>query len=113
MTPNLPTRARAIVVGGGLAGTSTAYHLAALGWEDVLLLEQNALGAGTTHHAAGAVGRLRVNGSLARMNDRSAQLYERLEAETGLPTAYRRVGGLAMAQTEERMAQLRRTGAMA
>ena len=53
------------------------------GWTDVLLLEQNALGAGTTWHAAGAVGRLRVTGSLARMNDRSARLYARIEAETG------------------------------
>jgi sarcosine dehydrogenase len=113
MSTDLPNSARAIVVGGGLAGTSTAYHLAALGWSDVLLLEQNQLGGGTTWHAAGAVGRLRVTGSLARMNDRSAKLYERLESETGVETGYTTVGGLALAQTEERMAQLRRTGAMA
>jgi glycine cleavage system aminomethyltransferase T/glycine/D-amino acid oxidase-like deaminating enzyme len=110
---DLPTAVRAVVVGGGIAGTSVAYHLAALGWRDVLLLEQNELSAGTTWHAAGAVGRLRVTGSLARMNDRSAKLYERLEAETGVPTGYKQVGGLALAQREERMTQLRRTGAMA
>jgi 4-methylaminobutanoate oxidase (formaldehyde-forming) len=113
MTTDLETAVRAIVVGGGIAGTSVAYHLAALGWQDVLLLEQNGLGAGTTWHAAGAVGRLRVTGSLARMNDRSAKLYQRLEAETGVATGYKQVGGLALAQTEDRMAQLRRTGSMA
>ncbi|MDT4939333.1 MAG: hypothetical protein QOG80_3004 [Pseudonocardiales bacterium] len=114
MSPSdLPNAARAVVVGGGIAGTSVAYHLAALGWRDVLLLEQNELSAGTTWHAAGAVGRLRVTGSLARMNDRSAKLYERLEAETGVPTGYKQVGGLALARREERMTQLRRTGAMA
>jgi 4-methylaminobutanoate oxidase (formaldehyde-forming) len=113
MTTDLPAEARVVVVGGGIAGCSVAYHLAALGWTDVLLLEQNELGAGTTHHAAGAVGRLRVTGSLARMNDRSASLYQRLEAETGVPTGYKQVGGLALAQREERMAQLRRTGSMA
>ena len=66
MTTDLPTAARAVVVGGGIAGTSVAYHLAGLGWRDVLLLEQNELSAGTTWHAAGAVGRLRVTGSSAR-----------------------------------------------
>ena len=113
MSAELPRHARAIVVGGGIAGTSAAYHLAGEGWTDVLLLEQNALGAGTTWHAAGAVGRLRVTGSLARMNDRSARLYSQIEAETGVPVGYQRVGGLALAQQPERMAQLRRSASMA
>ena len=108
-----PQHARAVVVGGGIAGTSAAYHLAVEGWTDVLLLEQNALGAGTTWHAAGAVGRLRVTGSLARMNDRSARLYSQIEAETGVPVGYKRVGGLALAQRPERIAQLRRSASMA
>ena len=113
MTAELPKHARAVVVGGGIAGTSAAYHLAVEGWTDVLLLEQNALGAGTTWHAAGAVGRLRVTGSLARMNDRSARLYSQIEAETGVPVGYKRVGGLALAQRPERIAQLRRSASMA
>jgi 4-methylaminobutanoate oxidase (formaldehyde-forming) len=113
MTAELPRQARAIVVGGGIAGTAAAYHLAGEGWTDVLLLEQNALGAGTTWHAAGAVGRLRVTGSLARMNDRSAHLYSHIEAESGVPVGYKRVGGLALAQRAERMSQLRRSASMA
>jgi 4-methylaminobutanoate oxidase (formaldehyde-forming) len=113
VTAELQSSARAVVVGGGIAGASVAYHLASLGWRDVVLLEQNELGAGTTWHGAGAVGRLRMSSGLARMNERAAQLYGRLEAETGLPTGYRRVGGLALAQREERMAQLRRAISMA
>jgi 4-methylaminobutanoate oxidase (formaldehyde-forming) len=113
MTPELPRRTRVVVVGGGIAGTSAAYHLAGEGWTEVLLLEQNALGAGTTWHAAGAVGRLRVTGSLARMNDRSARLYAGIEETTGVAVGYKRVGGLALAQRPERMAQLRRSASMA
>jgi len=79
----------------------------------VLLLEQNALAAGTTWHAAGAVGRMRTSASLARLNDRSAQMYARMQAESGLPTGWMETGSFTIARTEERMIQLRRAAAMA
>ncbi|MBI2246029.1 MAG: GcvT family protein [Nocardioides sp.] len=109
----LPTRARAAVVGGGIVGTSVAYHLVRLGWTDVLLLEQGTLSCGTTWHAAGLVGPLRASESGTRLVQYSAELYAALEAETGLATGYRNVGGVIVARTPERMVQLRRTAANA
>ena len=106
-------RARVVVIGGGVVGCSTAYHLAKLGWTDVLLLEQGHLSGGTTWHAAGLVGPLRATESGTRLVQYSADLYDRLEAETGLATGYRNVGGVIVARTEERMVQLRRTAANA
>ena len=110
---DLPERARVVVVGGGVVGASTAYHLAHLGWTDVLLLEQGALSCGTTWHAAGLVGLLRASESGTRLVQHSADLYQRLEAETGLSTGYRPCGGLIVARTPERMTALRRTAATA
>ena len=110
---DLPQRARVVVVGGGVVGASTAYHLAHLGWTDVLLLEQGTLSCGTTWHAAGLVGLLRASESGTRLVQHSADLYQRLEAETGLATGYRQCGGLIVARTPERMTALRRTAATA
>jgi 4-methylaminobutanoate oxidase (formaldehyde-forming) len=110
---DLPTRARVVVVGGGVIGTSVAYHLTRLGWTDVLLLEQGRLSSGTTWHAAGLVGPLRASEGGTRLVQYSAELYARLEAETGLATGYRNVGGVIVARTEDRMVQLRRTAANA
>ena len=109
----LPARARVVVVGGGVVGTSVAYHLAKLGWTDVLLLEQGRLSSGTTWHAAGLVGQLRASESGTRLVQYSTQLYSELEAETGLSTGYKRCGGVTVARTEDRMTQLRRTAASA
>ena len=89
MTTDLPSRARVVIVGGGVIGTSTAYHLTRLGWTDVLLLEQGRLSGGTTWHAAGLVGPLRASESGTRLVQYSAELYARLEAETGLATGYK------------------------
>ncbi|HEU5036323.1 MAG TPA: FAD-dependent oxidoreductase [Nocardioides sp.] len=111
--PDLPTRARVVVVGGGVIGTSVAYHLTKLGWTDVLLLEQGTLSCGTTWHAAGLVGPLRASESGTRLVQYSAELYAALEAETGLATGYRNVGGVIVARSEDRMVQLRRTAANA
>lgn len=110
---DLPSRARVVVVGGGVIGTSVAYHLTKLGWTDVLLLEQGTLSCGTTWHAAGLVGPLRASESGTRLVQYSAELYDALEAETGLATGYRNVGGVIVARTEDRMVQLRRTAANA
>lgn len=109
----LPGEAQVVVVGGGIAGCSVAYHLTKLGFGDVVLLEQKALAGGTTWHAAGMVGRLRTSNSLTKINQYSAELYAGLEAETGHPTGWKQVGSLVVATSEERMTQLHRTAAMA
>ncbi|GAC1520151.1 MAG: FAD-dependent oxidoreductase [Marmoricola sp.] len=111
MSTNLPDRAQVVIVGGGVIGTSVAYHLTKLGWTDVVLLEQGQLSSGTTWHAAGLVGPLRASESGTRLVQYSARLYAELEAETGLATGYRNVGGLVLARTPDRMVQLARTAA--
>ena len=112
-TTQLPARARVVIIGGGVIGASVAYHLAQLGWTDVLLLEQGQLSCGTTWHAAGLVGQLRASESGTRLVQYSTELYTRLEAETGLATGFRRCGGVTVARTPDRMTQLRRTAATA
>ncbi|HET7070193.1 MAG TPA: FAD-dependent oxidoreductase [Nocardioides sp.] len=109
----LPERAQVVVVGGGVIGCSVAYHLTKLGWTDVLLLEQGRLSGGTTWHAAGLVGPLRATEAGTRLVQYSAELYASLQAETGLATGYRNVGGVIVARTDDRMTQLRRTAANA
>ena len=110
---DLPTRARVVIVGGGVIGTSVAYHLTKLGWTDVLLLEQGSLSCGTTWHAAGLVGPLRASESGTRLVQYSAELYAALEAETGLATGTATSAASIVARTEDRMVQLRRTAANA
>jgi glycine cleavage system aminomethyltransferase T/glycine/D-amino acid oxidase-like deaminating enzyme len=109
----LPDRARVVIIGGGVIGTSVAYHLAQLGWTDVLLLEQGRLSCGTTWHAAGLVGQLRASENGTRLVQYSCELYERLEAETGRSAGFRRCGGVTVARTKDRMTQLKRTAATA
>jgi glycine cleavage system aminomethyltransferase T/glycine/D-amino acid oxidase-like deaminating enzyme len=109
----LPARARVVIVGGGVIGTSVAYHLTQLGWTDVVLLEQSRLSSGTTWHAAGLVGQLRASEAGTRLVQYSTELYERLESEVGLATGFRRCGGVTVARTPDRMTQLRRTAASA
>jgi len=113
MTNSLPTHARAVIVGGGIVGCSVAYHLAKLGWKDVVLLEQGRLSSGTTWHAAGLVGQLRTHPSMTRLIRYSTELYSKLEAETGLSTGWKQCGGLTVARTDDRMTLLRRVAAMA
>ena len=113
MTTDLPARARVVIVGGGVVGASVAYHLAHLGWTDLLLIEQGQLSSGTTWHAAGLVGQLRASESGTRLVRYSTDLYRRLEAETGLGTGFKRCGGVTVARTADRVTQLRRTAATA
>lgn len=113
MASSLPQQARVVIVGGGIAGASVAYHLTKFGWNDVVLLEQNQLAGGTTWHAAGLVGRLRTSNSLTKINKYSAELYAGLEKETGHPVGWKQVGSLIAAKSKDRMIQLRRTAAMA
>ncbi|MFL6133821.1 MAG: FAD-dependent oxidoreductase [Nocardioidaceae bacterium] len=112
-TQALPDRARVVIIGGGVIGTSTAYHLTLLGWTDVVLLEQGSLSGGTTWHAVGLVGQLRASESGTRLVQYSGDLYARLEQETGLSAGYRQCGGVIVARTQDRMTQLRRTAATA
>lgn len=99
---------RVVIVGGGIVGCSTAYHLAKLGEADVLLLEKGTLTSGSTWHAAGLVGQLRSQRNITRMLGYSVELYQSLEAETGQATGWRQVGGLRLACSEARMMELRR-----
>ncbi len=112
-TSTVPSEARVVIVGGGIVGCSIAYHLARLGWKDIVLLEQNELAGGTTWHAAGLIGRLRTSNSLTLINKYSAELYASLEKETGHSVGWKQVGSLIAAKSEDRMTQLRRTTAMA
>jgi glycine cleavage system aminomethyltransferase T/glycine/D-amino acid oxidase-like deaminating enzyme len=107
----LPARAQTVIVGGGVIGTSVAYHLALLGRTDVLLLEQGQLSCGTTWHAAGLVGQLRASEAGTRLVQYSTRLYEQLGEETGQATGFRRCGGVTVARTADRMTALRRTAA--
>lgn len=113
MAADLPDRAHVVVIGGGVIGTSVAYHLTKFGLTDVLLLEQGQLSSGTTWHAAGLVGQLRASESATRLVQYSTQLYAELEDETGLSAGYKQCGGVTVARTEDRMIQLRRTAANA
>src|SRR4029077_540445 len=105
--------ARAVIVGGGIVGTSVAYHLTKLGWRDVVLLEQGRLSGGTNWHAAGLVGQLRSSSNLTRLIRYSVDLYSRLEAETGQSTGWEECGRISVPRTAERMIQLRRNASVA
>ena len=104
----LPSTAKAVVIGGGIIGCSTAYHLARLGWTDTVLLERKKLTSGTTFHAAGLVGQLRSNANITQLLGYSVDLYKRLEAETGLATGWKMNGGLRLACNEERWTEVKR-----
>src|SRR6516165_7538112 len=113
MAANFPTQARGVIIGGGIMGCSTAYHLAKNGWRDVVLLEQGRLTCGTTWHAAGLVGQMRPNRAMTQMSKYGIELYATLEAETGQATGWRRVGSVNVARTPERVIQLKRNRAQA
>ncbi len=108
----LPRHARCVIVGGGIVGCSVAYHLAKLGWKDVVLLEQGQLTCGTTWHAAGLVAQLRATHNLTRLARYSIDLYAGLEAETGQATGFKQNGAITIADNAERFEELKRSASM-
>ncbi len=104
----LPGSAKAVIIGGGIIGCSTAYHLGKLGWKDTVLLERKKLTSGTTFHAAGLVGQLRTSANITQLLGYSVDLYKRLESETGLGTGWKMNGGLRTACNQERWTEVKR-----
>lgn len=113
MAGKMPTHAQVIIIGGGIVGCSTAYHLCKLGWKDVVLLERKSIASGTSWAAAGLLGQLWSNSALTKLASYGADLYSRLEEETGQPTGYQRHGSIRVAQTKERKSEFDRSMAMA
>src|SRR3954451_8663274 len=108
MTAPLPGHAEIVVIGGGIIGCSTAYHLARDHGADVVVLEQNQLTSGSTWHAAGLVGQLRSSASITQLLKYSVELYGRLEAETGLATGWKMTGCLRLAGNADRWTEFKR-----
>jgi sarcosine dehydrogenase len=106
--PPIPTSARVVVIGGGIVGCSTAYHLAKLGLTDTVVVEKHKLTSGSTFHAAGLVGQLRTSANITQLLGSSVDLYRRLEVETGQATGWKMNGGLRLACNEERWTEVKR-----
>jgi len=112
MSVQLPERASAVIIGGGVIGSSVAYHLAKQGWSDVVLLERNQFSCGTTWHAAGLIGTMRANESHAKLCEYSMAVLTELETETGQSTGFKQVGSLTIAHSKARFEELKRVAAM-
>ncbi len=110
---SIPDRASVVIIGGGVAGCSIAYHLTKIGITDVVLLERSKLTSGTTWHAAGLVGQLRATRNLTELAKYTAELYRSLEAETGQATGFRQNGSVSVAKTPARFEELKRGASMA
>jgi len=110
---SLPSHASIVIIGGGVIGCSVAYHLAELGWKDIVLVERKQLTCGTTWHAAGLIAQLRATQNMTRLAKYSQELYATLEAKTGVATGFRQNGSITVALTDARLEELRRGAAMA
>ena len=108
MNNNLPQNCKVVVIGGGVAGCSVAYHLAKFGWKDTVLLERDQLTSGTTWHAAGLVGQLGATATITKLRKYSLNLYKELEKKTDLSTGLKQNGAITVASTKERLQELLR-----
>src|SRR5512134_689230 len=110
--PVLPSRARVVVVGGGIIGCSVAYHLAHMGWKDVVLLERDRITSGTTWHAAGLMVTFgSTSHTSTEMRKYTRDLFSRLEAETGQATGFKPIGFIEVAADPDRLEEYRRVAA--
>lgn len=109
----IPAKAQVVIVGGGVIGCSVAYHLAHLGWTDIVLLERKQLTSGTTWHAAGLIAQLRATANMTKLAKYSQELYGEIEQETGISTGFKRVGSITVALTDERREEIYRQASMA
>ena len=113
MNKNLPKSSKVVVIGGGIAGCSVAYHLAKYGWKDTVLLERDQLTSGTTWHAAGLVGQLGASSTITKLRKYSLNLYKELEKKTGLSTGLKQNGAITVASSNERLQELLRQASAA
>ncbi len=109
---DFPTKARVVIIGGGVVGASTLYHLAKKGWTDCVLLEKNELTAGSTWHAAGNVPTFSTSWAIMNMQRYSTELYARLGEEVDYPMNYHQSGSIRLAHTKERMQEFQRAMSM-
>ncbi|KPN61661.1 dimethylglycine dehydrogenase [Aliiroseovarius crassostreae] len=110
--PDFPTKARVVIIGGGVVGASTLYHLGLKGWTDCVLLEKNELTAGSTWHAAGNVPTFSTSWAIMNMQRYSTELYARLGEEVDYPMNYHQTGSIRLAHTKERMQEFERACSM-
>ena len=112
MNSNLPKQTSIAIIGGGIMGCSTAYHLTKNGCKDVILLERAKLTSGTTWHSAAQVRQLRSTESLTRLVQKSVNLYSNLEKETGQATGWKETGSLSIANNQDRLTHIRRQASL-
>ena len=108
MNKEIPKKTKVVVIGGGVAGCSVAYHLAKFGWKDTILLERDQLTSGTTWHAAGLVGQLGATANITKLRKYSLNLYKELEKKTELSTGLKQNGAITVASSKERLQELLR-----
>ena len=113
MTNSFPKSAQVVIIGGGIVGCSTAYHLAKYGVTDVAVIERKTLSSGTTWAAAGMLGQFRNNRQMSKLVSYAHEIYPKLEKDTGMGTGYIKTGSISLAQTKDRHIELKRTACTA